>query len=242
MAVAEAAAAIRAGEADRAVAVGHDTPIDAETMLNYSKVGLMSPDALRPFDRRRDGTVFGEGAAAVMLEKAEDAEARGASVMGEFLGSGCVTEATGVLKVRADGDGLSRAIQVALDDAGISAEAVGLIVAHGNGTPASDASEALALQRIFGKNLPPVTAFKWAFGHLIAASGILDLTLALKALEQRIAPGIPTLKTVDPEFPWLTVRPHSQPVRSDVALVCCRGFGGMNVAVLVRAGNSRSAS
>ena len=242
MAVAEAAAAIRAGEADRAVAVGHDTPIDAETMLNYSKVGLMSPDALRPFDRRRDGTVFGEGAAAVMLEKAEDAEARGASVMGEFLGSGCVTEATGVLKVREDGDGLSRAIQVALDDAGISAEAVGLIVAHGNGTPASDASEALALQRIFGKNLPPVTAFKWAFGHLIAASGILDLTLALKALEQRIAPGIPTLKTVDPEFPWLTVRPHSQPVRSDVALVCCRGFGGMNVAVLVRAGNSRSAS
>lgn len=242
MAVAEASAAIRAGEADRAVAVGHDTPIDAETMLNYHQVGLMSPDALRPFDRHRNGTVFGEGAAAVMLEKAEDAEARGASVLGEFLGSGCVTEATGVLKVRADGDGLSRAIQVALDDAGISADAVGLIVAHGNGTPASDASEARALRRVFGKNLPPVTAFKWAFGHLIAASGILDLTLALKALEQGIAPGIPTLKTVDPEFPWLTVQPQAQPARSNVALVCCRGFGGMNVAVLVRVGTSRSAA
>jgi len=242
MAVAEAAAAIRAGEADRAVAGGHDTPIDAETMLNYYQVGLMSPDALRPFDRRRDGTVFGEGAAAVMLEKAEDAEARGASVRGEFLGSGCVTEATGVLKVREDGDGLSRAIQVALDEAGITADAVGLIVAHGNGTPASDASEARALRKIFGTNLPPVTAFKWAFGHMIAASGILDLTLALKALEQRIAPGIPTLQSVDPEFPWLTVQPHFQPARSDIALVCCRGFGGMNVAVLVRAGTSRSAA
>lgn len=242
MAVAEAAAAIRAGEADRAVAVGHDTPIDAETVLHYFQVGLMSPAALRPFDRRRDGTVFGEGAAAVMLEKAADAEARGAFVMGEFLGSSCVTEATGVLKVRSDGDGLSRAIQVALDEAGISADAVGLIVAHGNGTPASDASEAHALRNIFGNNLPPVTAFKWAFGHLIAASGILDLTLALKALEQRIAPGIPTLQSVDPEFPWLTVQLQPQPVRSDVALVCCRGFGGMNVAVLVRAGISRSAA
>jgi 3-oxoacyl-[acyl-carrier-protein] synthase-1 len=242
MAVAEAAAAIRAGETDRAVAVGHDTPIDAETMLNYYQVGLMSPDALRPFDRRRNGTVFGEGAAAVMLEKAEDAAARGARVVGEFLGSGCVTEATGVLKVRTDGDGLGRAIQVALADAGMSAESVGLVVAHGNGTPASDASEARALQRIFGNKLPPVTAFKWAFGHLIAASGILDLTLALKALEQRVAPGIPTLQSVDPEFPWLTVQPQAQPARSDVALVCCRGFGGLNVAVLVRVGTSRSGS
>jgi 3-oxoacyl-(acyl-carrier-protein) synthase len=77
---------------------------------------------------------------------------------------------------------------------------------------------------------------------LIAASGILDLTLALKALEQRIAPGIPTLRSADPEFPWLTVQPQAQPVRSEVALVCCRGFGGMNVAMLVRAVTSRSAA
>ncbi len=242
MAVAEAAAAIRAGEADRVIAVGHDTPIDAETVLNYYQVGLMSPNALRPFDRRRDGTVFGEGAAAVMLEKAEAAAARGAPVLGEFLGAGCVTEATGVLKVRADGDGLSRAIQGALSAAGLAPEAVGLIVAHGNGTPASDASEARAFERVFGKQLPPVTAFKWAFGHLIAASGILDVTLALKALQERVAPGLPTLESLDPECPWLTVRREAQPARSDVALVCCRGFGGMNVAVVVRAGSSRSAA
>ena len=107
MAVAEAAAAIRAGEADRAVAVGHDNPIDPETILHYHQVGLMSPDALRPFDRQRDGTVFGEGAGAVMLEKAEDAQSRGTAVFGEYLGSGCVTEATGALDVRPGGDGLS---------------------------------------------------------------------------------------------------------------------------------------
>jgi 3-oxoacyl-(acyl-carrier-protein) synthase len=238
MAVAEAAAAIRAGEADRAVAVGHDNPIDPETILHYHRVGLLSPDALRPFDRRRDGTVFGEGAGAAMLEKAEDAQSRGAAVFGEYLGSGCVTEATGALDVRPDGDGLSRAIEIALDDAEIPAEAVGMIVAHGNGTRASDASEALALGRVFGRSMPPVTAFKWGFGHLIAASGVVDLTLALKALEQRVVPGIPTLQSVDPEFRWLTVLPHSQPARSDVAMVCCRGFGGMNMVVLVRAGTS----
>jgi len=242
MAVAEAAAAIGAGEADRAVAVGHDMPIDAETMLHYHRVGLLSPDVLRPFDQRRNGTVFGEGAAATMLEKAEDAHSRGAPVLGEFLGSGCVTEGTGVLDIRPDGDGLSRAIQIALDDAGIAAEAVGMIVAHGNGTRAADASEALALQRVFGKSLPPVTAFKWAFGHLIAASGIMDLTLALKALEQQVVPGIPTLQSLDPEFPWLTALPHAQPARSEVALLCCRGFGGMNVAVVVRAGTSPRSS
>jgi 3-oxoacyl-[acyl-carrier-protein] synthase-1 len=121
-------------------------------------------------------------------------------------------------------------------------DAVGLIVAHGNGTPASDASEAHAYRQVFGNHLPPVTAFKWAFGHLIAASGILDLTLALKALAQRIAPGIPTLRSADPEFAWLTVQPQAQLARSNVALVCCRGFGGMNVAMLVRAGASRSAA
>lgn len=234
LAVAEAAAAIQAGEADRAVAVGHDAPIDAETILNYYNVGLASPDALRPFDRHRNGTVFGEGAAAVMLEKAEDARARGAPVLGEFLGSGCVSEATGVLDVRPDGDGLSRAIHIALEEARISPRAVGLIVAHGNGTRASDASEALALRRVFGDDLPPVTAFKWAVGHLIAASGSLDLTLALKALEQRVAPGIASLQSRDPEFSWLTVQAEAQPVRREVALVCCRGFGGMNVAVVVR--------
>lgn len=242
MAVAEAAAAICADEADRAVAVGHDNPIDPETVLHYQRVGLLSPDALRPFDRRRDGTVFGEGAGAVMLEKAEDAQSRGASVFGEFLGAGCVTEATGALDVRPDGDGLSRAIEIALRDAEIPAEAVGMIVAHGNGTRASDASEALALRRVFGKSPPPVTGFKWAFGHLIAASGIVDLTLALRALEQGVVPGIRTLQSVDPEFRWLTVLPNSQPARSDIAMVCCRGFGGMNVAVLVRAGTSPNRS
>jgi 3-oxoacyl-[acyl-carrier-protein] synthase-1 len=238
LAIAEAAAAIRAGEADRAVAVGHDAPIEPETLLHYHNLGLLSREAVRPFDRDRDGTVFGEGAAAVVLEKQSDAAARQAPMAGEFLGAGCVTEASGVVEVRPDGDGLARAMHLALADARLSPDAVGMIVAHGNGTRASDASEAAAIRRVFGESPPPITAFKWAYGHLIAASGALDVLLALQCLRHRIVPGIATLNSLDPALGPLPVSRSSQRPRSDTAMVCCRGFGGMNVALLVGGGQS----
>jgi 3-oxoacyl-[acyl-carrier-protein] synthase I len=235
MAVAEAAAAIRAGEADRTVAVGHDAPFEPETVFHYHRLGLLSPENLRSFDRDRSGTVFGEGAASVMLETSADAEARGAKILGEFLGSGCATEATGVLDIRPDGDGLSRAIELTLVDAKISRDEIGMIVAHGNGTRASDASEARAIRRVFGEKIPPVTGFKWTYGHLIAASGILDLVFALTALRRKIVPGIHTLNLTDPELTLFPVSKIAQQPHGDIALVLCRGFGGMNVALLVRA-------
>ena len=235
LAVAEAAAAIRAGEADRAVAIGHDAPCEPETVFHFQRLELLSHDAVRPFDHERNGTVFGEGAAAVILEKAEDAKLRGAEMLGEFLGSGCATEATGVLKIRPDGDGVRRAIELALADANISRDEVGMVVAHGNGTPASDESEARAIRQVFGEKIPPVTGFKWAYGHLIAASGIVDLVFALTALRQKIVPGIPTLNLLDPMLAPLPVSAAPQTPRSGIALVLCRGFGGMNVALLVRA-------
>ena len=235
LAVAEAAESLRTDEADRIAAVGHDTLIEPEAMLGYHRLGLLSADVLRPFDRDRTGTIFGEGAAAVVLEKLEDARARKALILGEFLGHGCVTEGTGVVDLRPDGDGPARAIALALADAGIAAADVGMIVAHGNGTPASDASEARGILRAFGGNPPPITAFKWCVGHLFAASGILDLVLALEALRQGVVPGVATLNAVDAEFSGLPVSREAQMPRTDVALVICRGFGGMNVALVVRA-------
>ena len=235
LAVAEAAAAIGAGEADRAVAVGHDAPLEPESLQHFQRLDLLAAQMLRPFDRDRDGTVFGEGAAALVLEKAADAQARGAKIFGEWLGSGCVTEATGVLKIRPDGDGVSRAIELALADAGISHHEIRLIVAHGNGTRASDVSEAAGIRRVFGDKIPPVTGFKWAYGHLIAASGIIDLVFALTALQRKIVPAIPVLDLVDPEIAPFPVSRTAQIPRGDCALVICRGFGGMNVALIVRA-------
>ena len=110
-----------------------------------------------------------------------------------------------------------------------------MIVAHGNGTPQSDASEAAALRSVFGASMPPVTAFKWAFGHLIAAAGILDAALALAALKQGVVPGIAPLAGIAPDCAGLPLSAAAQAPCSDVALVVCRGFAGTNAALVLRA-------
>jgi 3-oxoacyl-[acyl-carrier-protein] synthase-1 len=235
LAVIEAAAALRSGESERVVAIGHDAPIEPQALLYYHGVGLMTEGALRPFDAGRSGSAMGEGAAALLLETEASAAARGVAALGEILGSGSASEGEGLLPIRDDGDGLARAIALALDDAGIRAGEVGMIVAHGNGTRSGDASEARALQAVFGSAPPPVTAFKWAFGHLLAASGILELVVGLAALRERTVPGIATLQRIDPACAALPVSAAAQAPRSDVALVLSRGFGGTNAALLVRA-------
>ena len=238
LAVIEAAEALRNDEADRALAIGHDTPIEPQNVLYYYACGLLATDGLRPFDETRSGSVFGEGAGALALETESGARARGAPVIGEMLGGGYVAEAAGLLAIRDDGDGIERAIAAALADARIHPSDVGMIVAHGNGTPLSDASEALALRRVFGAKCPPVTAFKWALGHLIAAAGIVEAAIALVALARGIVPGIATLVTLAPECAGLPLSRKAQAPRGDVALVLCRGFAGTDAALLVRATNA----
>jgi 3-oxoacyl-[acyl-carrier-protein] synthase-1 len=234
LAIIEAAAALRAGEADRALAVGHDAPIEPQMVLYYHQLGLLGADGLWPFDARRRGSLLGEGAAALFLETEAEAVSRHARIFGEFLGGGCATEAEGLLPIRPDGDGLAGAIALALDEAGLRSAEVGMIVAHGSGTPQSDASEALAIRRVFGATIPPVTAFKWAFGHPLAASGILDSVLALVSLRHGVVPGVATLREPDRDLGNLPVSARPQAPRSDVALVLNRGFGGSNTALVFR--------
>ena len=236
LAVIEAAEALRNGEADRAVAIGHDALIEPQMVLYYHGCGLLASEAIRPFDASRDGSLFGEGAGAFSLETEQSAHEREAPVLGEVLGGGHVSEATGLLSIREDGDGLARAIGDALHDARIGPSDIGMIVAHGNGTRQSDASEAAALRRVFGNAMPPVTAFKWSIGHLIAAAGIVEAVLALLALEKRIVPGVATLRTLDDDCRDLPISSQSQVPRSDVALILCRGFAGTDAALIVRGG------
>ncbi len=235
LAIVEAMQALRHGEADRAVAVGHDSPIEPQTILYCHRVGLLAEDTIRSFDAHRDGSVFGEGAGALVLETEASAVGRGAATLGEVLGSGSSDDAEGLFAIREDGAGLADAIQTALEDAGIRPSEVGMIVGHANGTRQSDASEAAAILRIFGAGAPPVTGFKWAFGHLIAAAGIIEAALALMALRARTVPGIATLCELDAGFAQLPASALPRAPRSDVALVISRGFGGTNVALLVRA-------
>jgi 3-oxoacyl-[acyl-carrier-protein] synthase-1 len=236
LAVIEAVEALRQGEADRAVAIGHDAPIEPQMLLYYHQCGLLDPDAIRPFDARRGGSVFGEGAGALALETQKAASQRNAAVLGEVLGGGYAAEAVGLLGIREDGDGLLRAIAQALADADLAPSDIGMIVAHGNGTRQSDSSEAAALRAVFGTGdaAPPVTALKWATGHLIAAAGITESVVALAALREGVVPGIATLASLDPECEGLRVSSEAQQPRGDTALVLCRGFAGTNAALIVR--------
>ena len=173
----------------------------------------------------------------MVLETEAAASERNATVLGEVLGGGYAGEAQGLLAIRDDGDGLARAIEQALADAKLQPGDIGMIVAHGNGTPQSDASEAAALRRIFGAggDAPPVTAFKWAIGHLIAAAGIIETVLALAALRRGVVPAIATLANLDPDCAGIRVSATVQKPRSNTALILCRGFAGTNAALIVRA-------
>ncbi len=235
LAIMEAAIGLRAAEADRAVTVAHDAPIEPQTLVYYDAIGVVAKEVLRPFDAGRDGSLFGEGAGGLVLETEASAAARGVPVLGEYLGGGSTIEGEGLLPIRDDGEGPAAAMQAALDDAGLRAADVGMIVAHANGTRNSDASEAAAIRRVFGDDPPPVTGFKWAFGHLIAASGMLDCVLALEALRARSVPGIATLREPDPALARMPVSARAQTPRSDVALIVSRGFGGTNAALVFRA-------
>jgi 3-oxoacyl-[acyl-carrier-protein] synthase I len=234
LAVIEALEALRTGEADRAVAVGHETPIEPQMVLYYQRLGLIASESLYPFDVRHDGSVFGEGAAALVLETESSAKARNAKVIGEVLGGGYACEALGLAAIRDDGDGLVRAIRQALDDAGIAAADVGMIVAHANGTPQSDRSEAEALRTVFGASMPPVTGFKWAIGHTIAAAGIIESVIAFAALARNEVPGIANLIEIDPECAGVSASSAAQRPKSDLALVLCRGFAGTDAALVIR--------
>jgi 3-oxoacyl-[acyl-carrier-protein] synthase-1 len=234
LAIIEALEALRTGEADRAVAVGHETPIEPQMVLYYQRLGLIASDSLYPFDVRHDGSLFGEGAGALVLETESSAKARNAKVIGEVLGGGYACEAVGLTDIRDDGDGLVRAIGQALDDAGITPADVGMIVAHANGTPQSDRSEAEALRAVFGASMPPVTGFKWAIGHTIAAAGIIESVIAFAALARNEVPGIANLVEIDPACAGIAASSAAQRPKSDVALVLCRGFAGTDAALVIR--------
>ncbi|SRR5579875_77576 len=234
-AIVEAYYALRAGEADRALAAGHDCPIEPEIILNLYRLGLLTTDAIRPFDAASSGLIVGEGAAAMVLETRSAAAARGARVRGEVLGAGFSTEAAGVLSTGASGDGMAAAIELALGEAGVAPAEIALIVAHGNGTAASDRSEAAAIRRVFGRDMPVVTSFKWAFGDTIAAAGAIDAALALECLHAETVPGIATLRQPDPGCAELNLSASPTRLRGNLALVLSRGFGVMNCALVIKA-------
>jgi len=230
-AVIEAYHAIMSGQAERAIVVAYDLGIEPQALFYYERLGVISPTHLKPFDVTHNGTILAEGAAALFLESEASAKARGAHIYAAFTGGLSRTEAQGLFSIDASGAPLQGLMDDLLHSTHVKPEDIGFVVAHGNGNPPSDCSEAAAILQSLGADVP-VTAFKWAMGHTLCASGVLDLVLAARALQEAVIPGIPNLDS--PAVPLsLSATHRSLPENKSHALVLNRGFSSMNAAMLL---------
>ncbi|MFI4962574.1 MAG: beta-ketoacyl-[acyl-carrier-protein] synthase family protein [Legionellales bacterium] len=234
-AILEAYHAIRTGQADRAVVVAYDMGIEPQALFYYQKLGVLSDRHLKPFDAEHDGTILGEGAAALVLESEASVRERSATCYGEIIGGLSASEASGLFSIESEGGHLTQLMEQALVSAGLTADDLGLVVAHGNGNGKSDDSEAQAIRNLLSTRKIPVTAFKWSMGHTLCASGILDAVLTTYALEAQCAPGIATLNKVAPNCEGLSLSASHQPVGKKTALMINRGFASMNSCLVLKA-------
>ena len=230
--IAAAARAVARGDVDLALAGGHDSMLHPIGLLSFVVLGALSTTAGRPFDRHRDGFLIGEGAAVLRLERESDARARGATILARLLGAGTSVDAYNVTAPHPEGHGAALAMRRALRDAGLEPGDVDYVNAHGTGTPIGDRAETLAVSHVLGD--VPVSSFKGAVGHTIAAAGAVELALCLAALRDQVIPGTPGLEEPDPEC-RANVNWHTRPGRVRALLSNSFGFGGQNCAIILAA-------
>ena len=239
LAVTHAARLIERGEIDVALAGAFDSMVNPLGIGGMARLGAPSPrnqpDACRPFDRRRDGLAIGEGAAMFVVEREERARARGAPVLARILGWGSTQDGYRVTMPRADGLQAARAMSLALARARLPAEAIGYVNAHGTGTRLNDPAEARAIHRALGAHgaRVPVSSIKGAIGHLMAASGAIEIAACLLPFSHGLLPGTAHHEELDPDCALNVI--GARPVAAEVAVVLSNsfGFGGQNATVLL---------
>jgi 3-oxoacyl-[acyl-carrier-protein] synthase II len=238
---------VQSGEADAVVTGGAESALTDITVKGFERMGATSQTGIsRPFDARRDGFVIGEGAGMLVLEEAEAARARGATVLGEILGYGATADGFHLTAPHPAGDGAARAITLALADAGVEPDELDYVNAHGTSTPLNDRSETQALKLALGEAAYrlPVSSTKSAVGHLLGAGGAVEAIATVLSLNNRLAP--PTvaygereegldLDYVPDVARALPVRPNGNGPRPAIGLSNSFGFGGHN-AVFCLAG------
>ncbi len=236
-AVAEALRLIRDGLADVVICGGADAPLlptIATAFVNARALagGWADPtEASRPFDKRRNGFVLGEGAGVLVVERREHADARGVAGYADVVGWGVATDAHHPTMPRPDGEGAADAMRLALADAGIGGTEVGYINAHGTSTKLGDIAEAKAITTVFGAAGPAVSSTKGVTGHLLAAAGVVEVAASALALGRGLLP--PTHNLEEPEGDLDHVRKTAREVRVDVAMSNSFAFGGHNVSLLL---------
>ena len=242
IAVGRAFRAIRRGEVDVALAGGWDDGSFWWNMVKYDTLGILTErndlgaGACRPWNVDRDGAVLGEGGAFLVLESTEAARRRGATPYAEITGFGSAYDTYRLITPDPEGRSLSRAIESALSEAGSSPAEIAYVAAHGSGTKLGDASEARALQRVFGSNGGAATgSVKPATGHLLGGAGALNAAVAALAIARGAIPPTLNLQSPDPAFKLDWVTGEARETEVGQALAVARGLEGQNVALAMRA-------
>lgn len=229
---------IRRG-ACRRVIVGGFEEFSQFTFTGFHCIGAMASGALKPFDEARDGTVLGEAAVLLTLERLDDARARGAELLAELVGGGIAADAFHMTAPDPEGIGLERAIRQSFADAGIGPADVDYVCAHGTGTVFNDGMESVAFARVFAElaamgRMPPLSGLKSVFGHTLGAAGALDALVSVLAIRDRTLPA--TVAQETPIADWDFVQGSNRPAegRLDVVLSTNSAFGGNNSALVLR--------
>ena len=225
---------VRGGLVDCAVTGGAEACITFGTLRGWEAMRVMSPDVCRPFSKGRMGLVLGEGAAMMVLEPLERAQARGATILGEIVGFGMSADAADL--TAPDLGGMVRAMQGALDDAKLAPADIAYVNAHGTGTAANDETETQALHQAFGPHAKKlaISSTKSMVGHALGAAGALELVATLLAVRDGIVP--PTIGYLEPDpacdLDYVPNKARALPI--DAAVSNSFAFGGLNAVLAVK--------
>lgn len=242
-AVVEAAKEIQDGRVDVAITGGTEAAVTPFGIAGFSAMKALSerndaPEkASRPFDRDRDGFVLSEGAGIVILEDLEHARKRGAPILAELLGYGVSSDAGHITQPDDNGTGAARAMADALQNAGLNPEDIGYINAHGTSTPLGDRAETVAIKAVFGDYAKrvSVSSTKSQLGHLLGASGGVELVISVLAVRRGVIPPTINYETPDPECDLDYTPNVARERKITAAMSNSFGFGGHNVSLIVGA-------
>jgi len=239
-AIGEAFHLIKFGLADMMLAGGADAPITYGMLRSWESVRVLATGngnpsrACRPFSGDREGMVMGEGSAILLLEELEHARRRGATIYAEIAGYGLTADASHITQPSVDGP--VRAIRMAMGEAGVNPDEVDYINAHGTGTKLNDVTETRVIKEVFREHAPRVaiSSTKSMHGHVMGATGAVELTATVMALQRGVIPPTANYSAPDPECDLDYVPNEAREKSLRVAVSNSFAFGGLNAVLLVR--------
>lgn len=233
--IGEAFRQIKEGRAKAMIAGGSEATINETAISGFAALTALTKNAdpmhaSMPFDKDRNGFVLGEGSGAMVLEELEHAKKRGAKILGEIVGYGTTSDAYHITSPDPEGKGAARAMQLAINEAGIKPEQIGYINAHGTSTHANDSGESKAINNVF-KNPVAVSSTKGMTGHLLGAAGAIEAVITAASLMKDKFPANVGCQNQDPECDVKLVTSVNQYFETDYALSNSFGFGGHNAVL-----------